>query len=909
MQKQYLALFISMLFWTCGVDEARDYEQEGYAAVLLLNEQLLTSSLLGDGEQMDSLLNTIDYADEASSKLYDLLRLYYTAKEQFKQMHFLEAAELTEKLREMIVARSGALPSVFAIQAFQLLAQVHAEKGAFPDSINYYTQQAALLIDEHTPQLLLVEQQFCENLSVYNDHGWKTMIHSLPAVRKDLLALGAEASVLYARILLQEAIGHKKLGDNKKSALDKQQSWQRSRALIEEAEEILLQINSPRWIMAREALVIQLAREVSTAEYATLLAPLQSREVENMRYGNVNRLRGYYHIRQCLNKAGNCMLDSVEYYYEQYLAAGPFFNEQQVDETNFSLIYVAEKRGDYNTAYAIITGQLVSNDCCLCAEESQLINLEGEGVSEQAACYLLLSRLGKSYNKRFSKFRDTVDLKLGMRLSQLALSGWEHLFSKAEEGLILEKTQEMGSRILDNAITAAYNAATTWPEESKLDTLLMTIELSKTYLLNRDLTYRQEANRVAVSPVDSLRRLQVEISLLENKYEVIGALSEAETNRLRTAKLALEKMNDQWQLQRSNWASATEQAPPTIKKLRTALGEDQGLLELIEANGVYYGLYIDVDTTILWQPGAEEGPSVNTLIATFKGILVDHKNRNEQLATYSRTAHQLYEYLIGPIAGPLSRRQSLIIAPSVHTRQIPFGALLTRAIAPNVTDWQALPYLVKGIAIRYIPSWRVESWNAAQRKPINEHSKAGVWTHPSLMKYLGGVATRLMDKSGRKSRHFVAEDCNQLSFFKHNRKFDLLHLSIHAQGNPNLLHDNYLYFNRLDSLNGVQIGLHTLPASLVVLAACSSGIGLQQTGEGTFSIQRSFHLAGVPDVLSSLWNINGNATNLVLQEFYTSLYAGAPPALALAKAQRACLQGQLGADWTWPGYWSGLVMG
>ena len=100
-----------------------------------------------------------------------------------------------------------------------------------------------------------------------------------------------------------------------------------------------------------------------------------------------------------------------------------------------------------------------------------------------------------------------------------------------------------------------------------------------------------------------------------------------------------------------------------------------------------------------------------------------------------------------------------------------------------------------------------------------------------------------------------------------------------------------------------------LPARLVVLAVCSTARGFANRREGTYSLRRSFHRAGVPDVVASLFDIPAAATAEVLTEFYRLGAEDRSPTAALGEAQRACARGGLGRKRCWPGYWGGLVVG
>jgi CHAT domain-containing protein len=73
---------------------------------------------------------------------------------------------------------------------------------------------------------------------------------------------------------------------------------------------------------------------------------------------------------------------------------------------------------------------------------------------------------------------------------------------------------------------------------------------------------------------------------------------------------------------------------------------------------------------------------------------------------------------------------------------------------------------------------------------------------------------------------------------------------------------------------------------LAVLSACETGLGDVAGGEGTFGLQRAFHLAGTRNVLASLWKVPDEATAALMGRFYHKLWEeGLPPLDALRQAQ------------------------
>jgi CHAT domain-containing protein len=118
---------------------------------------------------------------------------------------------------------------------------------------------------------------------------------------------------------------------------------------------------------------------------------------------------------------------------------------------------------------------------------------------------------------------------------------------------------------------------------------------------------------------------------------------------------------------------------------------------------------------------------------------------------------------------------------------------------------------------------------------------------------------------------------------------------IDEQGNPQ---DGFL--RTLDIYN------LKLPAELVVLSACETGLGKDIKGEGIEGLTRGFMYAGARRVVVSLWNVNDKATAALMQRLYTGMLRNnKTPAAALRVAQIEMLRTR---QWQSPYYWAAFVM-
>jgi CHAT domain-containing protein/tetratricopeptide (TPR) repeat protein len=102
--------------------------------------------------------------------------------------------------------------------------------------------------------------------------------------------------------------------------------------------------------------------------------------------------------------------------------------------------------------------------------------------------------------------------------------------------------------------------------------------------------------------------------------------------------------------------------------------------------------------------------------------------------------------------------------------------------------------------------------------------------------------------------------------------------------------DGYLRLHDIYNLN--------LPADLIVLSACQTGVGKEIRGEGLIALTRGFMYAGAERVVASLWKVDDVATEELMAEFYKQIFVnGQRPAAALRTAQIALAKKRPPADW------------
>ena len=109
-------------------------------------------------------------------------------------------------------------------------------------------------------------------------------------------------------------------------------------------------------------------------------------------------------------------------------------------------------------------------------------------------------------------------------------------------------------------------------------------------------------------------------------------------------------------------------------------------------------------------------------------------------------------------------------------------------------------------------------------------------------------------------------------------------------------------------LTAIEIAMLDLRnTKLAVLSACETALG-DITSEGVWGLQRAFKMAGVQTIVMSLWQVDDEATSILMQYFYEELFrqpqSRFSPHAALASAQRRMRQHP---QYSSPYYWAAFI--
>ena len=242
-------------------------------------------------------------------------------------------------------------------------------------------------------------------------------------------------------------------------------------------------------------------------------------------------------------------------------------------------------------------------------------------------------------------------------------------------------------------------------------------------------------------------------------------------------------------------------------------------------------------------------------------------------------------------------------------------------------------------------SGRVSLWGGVRySEESNDSTTTALITHRSVKRgdhlvYLPGSLSEVEGISQTLSQHGIASniysgwDATEESFKDRDGKGDrILHISTHGffndsrpvQGGSDAMDNSGLLFAGSEKIWAREASVDTLiqatendgilraseielmnlyGCSMVVLSACETGLGFEDNSEGVYGLQRAFRLAGVNNVLMTLWEIPDKETSLLMQSFYQSLIEGSDVNTALETAQKKVRE-----KFPSPESWGGFVL-
>jgi len=248
----------------------------------------------------------------------------------------------------------------------------------------------------------------------------------------------------------------------------------------------------------------------------------------------------------------------------------------------------------------------------------------------------------------------------------------------------------------------------------------------------------------------------------------------------------------------------------------------------------------------------------------------------------------LYDSLIKPIRGHLDRGH-LIVAPHEFLHYLPFHALL-----------EGGEYLGDRYSISYTPSASVHYLCVTKGSPASDGALVLGVPDPSAPQILD--ETRAVASVLPNSEVFLGADATQQVLREYGARSRFVHIATHGwfrQDNP--------MFSSI-SLGDRQLSLFdlyqlSLPAELVTLSGCGTGLNVVVGGDELLGLKRGLLYAGAQSILLTLWDVHDQSTAEFMKLFYSRLKSNGNKAEAVQHAMA-----EIRKAYPHPFYWAPFVL-
>ncbi|MEQ9404168.1 MAG: CHAT domain-containing protein [Cyclobacteriaceae bacterium] len=555
--------------------------------------------------------------------------------------------------------------------------------------------------------------------------------------------------------------------------------------------------------------------------------------------------------------------------------------------------------------------------------------------------YLLTSLIQKAESLA-QLYRETGDIKY--------LAQAQNTYSKSsqliEEQLNSRKRNldrsELGgraNRVYTGAIVSEFLRYQGNPDEAFLESMFFYMEKNKASILTLNLrdSRAKDFGNIPESLLDLEQFLLTKQSYLKSNIVRIRQSDSKDSSLLVTDQKLLSEIN----LRLDSLINAFETDYPayfqlkyhsaiiTPKRVRQKISTNQMLIEFAEDDSTFYILAISKDQ--FWMESCSKDSSYTNALAQFtsnfkaEGLEPGFSTQVSQFAT---SAHLLYEKLLRPIIRntPKEVDHLILITPN-SLSHIPWELFISES--GEGADYKSLRYLLNDYSISYAHSATLLFQEGNENTTSGDLSVLAFAPAYSVEQEDNYLSLRSVFQDEVKPLQWTESEINEIdklfpgkylsgsmateARFKENvGEYRILHLAMHAfVDDENPMQSKLVFFQDNDSIEDGMLHTHELfnmkiPAQMVVLSACKTGLGKIQKSEGIMSLGRAFSYAGCPSIVTSHWSVDDQSTSTLMGYFYESLAKGLSKSESLRQAKLKFLE-TVSPEKSHPFFWGSFV--
>ncbi|TNE72631.1 CHAT domain-containing protein [bacterium] len=367
-------------------------------------------------------------------------------------------------------------------------------------------------------------------------------------------------------------------------------------------------------------------------------------------------------------------------------------------------------------------------------------------------------------------------------------------------------------------------------------------------------------DKTTIQEPDSIIIKRKELEELISKEKLVnnGKVNSKTTNW----QLELDKLNQITTIQENSDAHWTE---PTIHEIQSTLSENTAFIHLLQTKTLMSVLVIDKTNTQLHSFNITS--ELQKKISKFKENTI-----SPERAWDFSLSDSLTTIIFGDLSKNLKQYKHLAISSDGILSDMVFSALsINGAFLAETMAIQNISTFEQILEMKKNSSW---SWNDEMLLVSNpEYPTSSTWgTLPfskieaSSILELNNNVTSLSESSATK---------NRFSTLINENSYRYIHIAAHGVTDTDPNQNRIIFSYKTDETDGVffpnYLAKNQVPTDLVVLSACETANGVYITGEGLWSMQKAWFIAGAKTVVASLWKINDKSSAEFMHSFYSEL--------------------------------------
>jgi len=290
-----------------------------------------------------------------------------------------------------------------------------------------------------------------------------------------------------------------------------------------------------------------------------------------------------------------------------------------------------------------------------------------------------------------------------------------------------------------------------------------------------------------------------------------------------------------------------------------------------------------------------------------------------------RKAAALYESLLRPLEEETAGRTRILVSPDGPLAFLPFEALLREegGLRQRVLERWEVSYVPSATVLHLLRDGQAREGGPGRGLlAVGDPLYPGEGTAPETgvrgrgtLRRLPGTAAEVEAIGGlvpAEDRHLLLREKGTAAglagaLARHPGRLAALHIACHGSVDAVRPRLTGLVLTGGEVLTVDAVYRMRVPADLVVLSACDTGLGRILRGEGALGLARAFLFAGASRVVASDWAVSDEATRALMVAFYRGMLRdglSAPEALRAAKLQAL----RAGGPASHPAHWAAFVL-